>query len=68
MYATVLPETSDRMDDRQFMIRGREIKSESDGNNLSAMRELELALRRENEDLKINRSISNVRLLNLFER
>ena len=68
MYATALPDISDRMDDRQFMIRGREIKSESDSNNLSAMRELELALRRENDDLKINKSISNVRLLDLFER
>ena len=64
MYATALPEISDRMDDRQFMIRSREIKSESDSDNLSAMRELESALRRENDDLRINKSISNVRILN----
>ena len=64
MYATALPEVSDRMDDRQFMIRSREIKSESDSDNLSAMRELESALRRENDDLRINKSISNVRILN----
>ena len=50
------------MDDRQFLLRGREIKSELDGTNLSAMRELELALRRENDDLRIDKSISNVRV------
>jgi hypothetical protein len=50
------------MDERHYLLRGREIKSEGDSNNLSAMRELELSLRRENDDLRIDKSISNVRV------
>lgn len=51
-----------KMDERHYLLRGREIKSEGDNNNLSAMRELELSLRRENDDLRIDKSISNVRV------
>ena len=50
------------MDERHYLLRGREIKPEVDSNNLSAMRELELSLRRENDDLRIDKSISNVRI------
>lgn len=50
------------MDERHYSLRGREIKSEVDNNNLSAMHELELSLRRENDDLRIDRSISSVRI------